>query len=135
MYSRCLKRSVDALSNQLSVGPTGSLRRLDVGKGNSVSSEISPIQVALFGRDVDPLGLIPPREVFSRPNSDTKDGGGEEKRGYKSLEVEHRYCGSPSPTTSHFYQDGASGAYVVGRSASEEQIGEELRLSGQGSMR
>ena len=79
--------------NQNTIGPTGSLGRLDVGEGNAIGSDGVPVDVALVGRDVDALWLSPLLEVLSRSDSGAEGGGGEEKCRCESLEGEqHRCC-------------------------------------------
>ena len=75
------------------MGPTGSLGRLDVGEGNTISGDGVPIDITLVGRDVDPLGLSPLRQVLSGSDSGAEYGGGEEKGRRQSLEVDQHRCG------------------------------------------
>lgn len=87
MGSRPLERKVNGLNYQLPIELTASLRRLDVGEVVATISDSGPIEIGASGRDVDPVGLIPLREVFSWLGSGAKDGNGE-KYGYEKLEVE-----------------------------------------------
>ena len=97
--------------NKDTVGPTGSLGRLDVGEGNTIGSDGVPVDVALVGRDVDALGLSPLLEMLSRSDGGGEGGGGEEKCRCEILEVEqHRCCRRPPSTASHFIPRRSIGA-------------------------
>ena len=88
------------LDNGSSAALTGSLSRLDVGKGDALGSDATPVDAALVGRDVYTLGLGPLHEVLDR---DTEGSGGEKECRGERFEIEqHRCWVFPAPIPSGF---------------------------------